>query len=64
MRTLLAAEGEVAAFLSTWFRKLADYVRQGTDTRLVEEQVRAVRDALIVERQRLIQRGIELYSLV
>lgn len=64
MRVLLATEGEVAAFLSTWFRNLAEFARQGTDPRLVEQQVRAVRDALIAERQRLIQQEIELYSLV
>jgi hypothetical protein len=64
MHSVLAAEGEVACFLSERFRGLAEAARQGASPNTLRNDVTAFRDALIGERQRLIQQELELYSVV
>ena len=65
MERTTATEGEVAGFIGDRFRQLADTARTaGFDPAKLRQDVTAFRDALLQERQRLIQNEIELYSIV
>lgn len=64
MQSVLATEGEVAAFISERFHELAGKARMGQIPSEIRTDTSAFRDALVAERQKLIQREIELYSLV
>ena len=65
MEQILAAEGEVAEFICVHFRDLSSTARTpSVDTYRLRQDVESFREALISERQRLIQDEIELYSIV
>jgi hypothetical protein len=65
MERTTAAEGEVAEFISVRFSTLGEAARTpGVDSAKTREDVKAFRDVLLRERQRLIRDEIELYSVV
>ena len=63
MRSILATEGEVAVFIGQQFNNLANAARNDTPDKIKKHAV-SMRDALIKERQTLIQQEIKLYNLV
>ena len=68
MQVILATEGEVALFIGQQFRRHANNARSagqnGQKTKCIHDALAAFRTALIVERQHLIQRELELFTLV
>lgn len=65
MERTTAAEGEVAGFIVERFRTLAHAAGSpGADSTKLRQDVKAFREALLGERQRLIRDEIELYSVV
>ena len=65
MNTILLAEGEIALFLSHQFYQLSEAARTGSKPiKQVEQDVRVLRQALIDQRHKLIQKEIDLYSVI
>ncbi|MBW2736044.1 MAG: hypothetical protein JRH20_26970 [Deltaproteobacteria bacterium] len=68
MEAVLASEAQVAAFIGDRFRELADSARapaaSASELGDIKNNIRAVRDELLGEREELIRQEIELYSLV
>ena len=64
MGTILRIESGVAFYISAHFRYLAKSAYNATDPQLIRKQVEEFRNALVQERQQLIQYEIGLYSIV
>lgn len=65
MNAATATEGEVADFISVRFRDLADSARRpSVDGAQLRQDVKAFRDALMSERQKLIADEVQMYSFL
>ena len=65
MQAVLASEGQIASFIGDQFSTLSNTARTSSpDIRVLRDNLRAVRTALISQRQKLIQREMELMTLV
>ena len=68
MHTILAAEGEVALFISQQFQQLANDARSAEQdtkrTQSVRDALAAFRASLVAERQELIKQQLVLYDIV
>lgn len=67
MRSVLKSEYEIAEYIGDKFRKLANFARNAvSDSELqeVKKNVEAFRDALMKDREQLIQQEIKLYDIV
>jgi len=65
MQTILATEGELAFFISEQLAELASNAHNDAQTTAVlRDAVRSLRIKLTTERQQLIQKEVELFSIV
>ena len=64
MQAVFSAEYELAFYISSQFRELAEAAWTVRPPQTVKQQVRALRESLIQQREKLIQHEVEMYTII